>query len=59
MGRLAGEMILDFYQKLEGRKPTYAEARNSIFSRVDRGELVRIVYGKLVPTDFSDNINRD
>lgn len=57
-GRLAGEMIVDFYDTLYGRKPTYAEARNAIFSRIDRGELVRIINNSLVPTDSSDNINR-
>lgn len=57
-GRQAGEMVTTFYNNLYGRKPTYAEVRNAIFSRVDRGQLVRVVNGKLIPTDSSDNILR-
>lgn len=52
------KMILAYYEKALSRKPIYAEARNTIFSRIDRGQLVRIISNNLVPTDISDNILR-
>ncbi|WP_080147006.1 DUF6973 domain-containing protein [Marinilactibacillus piezotolerans] len=58
VGRQTGKTLVSQVKKKHKRKPTYLEARNAVFTKINQGKLYRVVNSKLVKTNSSDNIRR-